>query len=211
MSIAALSSSAVNQQASAYFQKRRADMQQLGKDLKSGDLAAAQQDFNSIQTLAQGGPLSGGNAFKVSARQQDFTTLGQDLQSGDLAGAQQAYAQLQATFNHRSHVATPTAADSSTPTSSGSPTAAASPTATGGSEIVLNLGNVTPGEQITIGLSGTASGGEQVSVSVAQQQNQTPEQFTFNLNPSSNQQIILNLFNCTADASTQSNGTSVTA
>src|SRR5690242_11266219 len=99
MLTADVSPSFVNQ-ATNYFQQRQADLQQLGKDLKAGDLSAAQQDFNAIQTLAQSGPLANGNAFKVSARQQDFAAIGQALQSGDLAGAQQAYAQLQRTFRH---------------------------------------------------------------------------------------------------------------
>jgi hypothetical protein len=112
MSTAAVSSNLVSQQATDYFQQRRADLQQLSQDLKSGNLSAAQQDFSAIQTLAQSGPLAKGDAFKVSGRQQDFATLGQDLQSGNLAGAQQAFAHLQGTFHrhHHNHVAPPSSA-----------------------------------------------------------------------------------------------------
>ena len=48
---------------------------------------------------------------------------------------------------------------------------------------------MTPGEQITIGLSSASNGGEQVTIGVSGPQNQAPEQITLNL--SSNQQLIL--------------------
>jgi hypothetical protein len=85
-------------QRTQYFQNRQSDLQQLGQSLQSGDLAGAQQEFNSIQTLAQNGPFDG-NAFAGNPREQDFTAIGQALQSGDLAAAQQAFAQLQSTFD----------------------------------------------------------------------------------------------------------------
>jgi hypothetical protein len=220
MLTAGVSPSFVNQ-ATNYFQQRQADLQQLGKDLKAGDLNAAQQDFNAIQTLAENGPLANGNAFKVNARQQDFTAIGQALQSGDLAGAQQAYAQLQRTFRHHPHpepspaVVVNIGGLSSTSSSVPSPPATQPPDATGasastGPEIVLNLGNAPAGEQITIGVSNASNGGEQITISLANQQAQTPEQITLNLQPNSNQQIIFNLFNSTADTSTVS-AVSVTA
>jgi hypothetical protein len=220
MFTAGVSSSSVNQ-ATSYFQQRQADLQQLGKDLKAGDLSAAQQDFNAIQTLAQSGPFANGNAFKVSARQQDFAAIGQALQSGDLVGAQQAFSQLQGTFHHYHQAAEPSPAvvvniGGSSSTSGTSSTAAtqdssasAANSATG-SEIVLNLGNAPAGEQITIGLSNASNGGEQVTISMANQDSQTPEQITLNLQQNSNQQIILNLFNSTANTSTSS-GVNVTA
>ena len=103
MSTAAVSSNLVNFQSPGYFHQRRADLRQLSQDLQSGNLAAAQQDFNSIQTLAQGGPFaSSGNAFSLSSRQQDFAAIGTALQAGDVAGAQQALTQLQSTFKHQS-------------------------------------------------------------------------------------------------------------
>ncbi len=80
---------------------------------------------------------------------------------------------------------------------------AASPS---GPEIVLNLGTVTPGEQITIGLSNASNGTEQLTIGVAQQ-NQSPEQITLNLNQNSNQQIILNLFNSTAASTAREEAT----
>ena len=75
----------------------------------------------------------------------------------------------------------------------------------------MNLGNVTAGEQITIGLNNAGNGTEQVTIGVASQQGQTPEQITLNLNQNSNEQIILNLLNSTASTPTQGSGLSVTA
>ncbi len=212
MFTASVSSSVVNQ-ATSYFQQRQADLRQLGKDLKAGDLTAAQNDFAAIQTLAQSGPLANGDAFKVSARQQDFAAVGQALEAGDLAGAQQAFAQLQGTFHHHQHVApTPAAVVdlSSVSATAGSQASGTNPPATG-TEIVLNLGNMPAGEQITIGVSNTSNGGEKVTISLANQASQNSEQITFNLQKNSNQEIILNLFNGTSGSQSQSSGVSVTA
>jgi hypothetical protein len=76
---------------------------------------------------------------------------------------------------------------------------------------VVNLGNITAGEQVTIGVSNSKNGGEQVTIGVSGQQNQAPEQITLNLKPNSNQEIILNLFNSTANGPTASSGLSATA
>jgi hypothetical protein len=86
-----------NIQRAQFFQTRQSDVKQLGEALQSGDLAGAELEFGSIQTLAQSGPLDG-KAFSVVQREQDFTAIGRALQSGDLAGAQQAFAQLESTF-----------------------------------------------------------------------------------------------------------------
>jgi hypothetical protein len=210
MSTAAVSSNLVNFQSPGYFHQRRADLSQLSQDLKSGDLAAAQQDFNSIQTLAQGGPFaSSGNAFAVSARQTDFASIGTALQAGDTAGAQQALTQLESTFQHQSVTLdpVPTAATGSTPSTSGS-ASAASPAS--GSPIVLNLGSIGSGEQITIGVSNSSSGGEQLNISLANSQSQSPEQISLNLQNSS-QQVVLNLFNSSTTSSDSNSGVSVVA
>lgn len=197
MSTAAVSTSSLYQQLQSYFQTRQSDVQQLGQDLQNNDLADAQQEFSAIQTLAQSGPFANGDAFSRTDRQQDFNALGQALQSGSLANAQQAFQQLESTFQSGSGGATP--APVTTPT----------PAAGSGNEIVINLGNVTPGEQITIGLNnesngtGNGTGEEQLTISVgnSQSQNQNPE-ITLNLNPNSNEEIILNLFNSAAQTST---------
>ena len=51
MSTAAVSSNSIYQQLQQYFQQRRSDLQQLGKDIKSGDLSDAQQEYQALQTL----------------------------------------------------------------------------------------------------------------------------------------------------------------
>jgi hypothetical protein len=84
---------------------------QLGTDLKSGNLSAAQKDFSTVQQdlQSQGGPSTGhlhhhhrispGNVGEDPTDQnvllQDLNQVGQNLTSGNLAGAQQAYATLQ--------------------------------------------------------------------------------------------------------------------
>lgn len=178
----------------------------LGRRSNNGDLAGAQQEFNAIQTLGQSGPFANGDAFKISQRQQDFAAIGQALQAGDLAGAQQAFAKLESTFHHHHQVqsgqATPAVVVNLSPTASATPSSSTDATATTtgktdsstGPEIVLNLGNLTAGEQITIGLNNDSKGGEQVTIGVSGQANQSPEQITLNLNQSTNQEIVLNLF-----------------
>jgi len=219
MSTAAVSTSSIYQQLQTYFHARNSDLQQLGQALHSGDLASAKQEFNAIKTMGESGPFANGDPFKISQRDKDFAAVGQALQSGDLQGAQQAFAQLKRTFQHHQSTEPPPAsivslsaefaAASASSSSSDSQTATGSTSSASGGEIVLNLGNVTPGEQITIGLSSASNGGEQVTIGLSGQQNQAPEQITLNL--SSNQQLILNLFNSTASNSTQDGGVSVTA
>jgi hypothetical protein len=217
MSTAAVSTSSIYQELQAYFQQRGSDLQQLGQALQSGDLAGAQQEYGAIQSLGQNGPFANGDAFKVSQRQQDFAAIGQALQSGDLAAAQKAFADLKSTFQHHHSTEPPPAAVVNLSGASPASSAASQPAATsstasgGGTEIVLNLGNVTPGEQITIGVSNSGNGTEQVTIGVASQPNQSPEQITLNLNQNSNQQIILNLFNSTASSAQQGSGVSLSA
>ena len=217
MSTAAVSTSSIYQELQAYFQQRGSDLQQLGQALQSGDLAGAQQEYDAIQSLGQNGPFANGDAFKVSQRQQDFAAIGQALQSGDLAAAQKAFADLKSTFQHHHSTEPPPAAVVNLSGASPASSAASQPAATsstasgGGTEIVLNLGNVTPGEQITIGVSNSGNGTEQVTIGVASQPNQSPEQITLNLNQNSNQQIILNLFNSTASSAQQGSGVSLSA
>jgi hypothetical protein len=225
MSTSAVSINLVNQQSEGYFQQRRADVSQLSQDLQAGNLSAAQQDFATLQSLAQGGPF-GGNAFSVSQRQQDFAAIGQALQNGDVNAAQQAFAQLQSTFLHGASPVNPGTISQVSPGGTVNPgtvdkvppngTPASPVTAGGGAEIVLNLGNLTPGEQINININSGSNGTDQVTVGVAGQQGQTPEQITFNLNPSSNEQVVLNLLNNASSTSSSSSsssgsGVSVTA
>jgi outer membrane protein assembly factor BamD (BamD/ComL family) len=83
---------------------------QLGQDLQSGNLQAAQQDFTNIQQDAQQASAQVGghhhhhaaeSSQSSSASQQSnpidqaFSQLAQSLQSGNLQGAQQSYSALQ--------------------------------------------------------------------------------------------------------------------
>jgi hypothetical protein len=213
MSTAAVSSSSIFQELQSFFQRRGSDLQQLGQALQSGDLAGAQQEFSAIQSLAQSGPFASGDAFKSNQRQQDLTAIGQALQSGNLAAAQQAFAQLQSTFHSQSQAQSGSSpavvVNLSNPSSSSGNTT--SPVSSG-SEIILNLGTITPGEQITIGLNNQSNGSEQVTISVANQQgSQNPEQIALNLNPNSNQQIVLNLFNSATQTSSSALSLNATA
>jgi len=228
MSTSAVSNVSIYQQLQSYFQQRDSGVKQLGQDLESGNITAAEQDFQSIQTLGQSGPFASGNAFRNDQREQDFNAIGQALQSGDLQTAQQDFAQLESTFqssqNSQSTESQPavivtlssTGASStsgSSSSSSSSSAATSSSSSSGGSEIVLNLGTLTPGEQINIDLASASNGSEQVTIGISGQQGQSPEQITFNLNQNSNEQIVLNLLNGTSNSSssTQSSGLNVTA
>jgi hypothetical protein len=90
--------SSIYQQIKSFDHQRKADLDQLGKDLQAGDLTAAQQDFTNLTTLGQTGPFKNGQTFQRADRAQDFQAIGSALQSGDLATAQSAFATLSATF-----------------------------------------------------------------------------------------------------------------
>ena len=101
-----------------------AAVSQLARDLKSGNLSAAQSDFSAVQQELQqvgsrlGGPQGhhhrhhGGGESSQSSSQQDpitkvFGQLGQDLQAGNISAAQQAYASLQQDFQQFAANSTP--------------------------------------------------------------------------------------------------------
>jgi hypothetical protein len=211
MSTAGISSTSTNLQAQVYFQQRNVDQKALGQALKSGDLATAQQEFNALQTLGQSGPFASGDAYSLSQRQQDFTAIGQALESGDLAGAQQAFSELKSTFPHHAVDPQPPSGpvDPGAPSGPADPTSVPSTTQSSRPEVILNLGSLAGGELITIGVRGAAKGSEKVSISLASQQNQSPEQITINLSQNSNEKIVLNLF--TDPGSPQGNGLNLTA
>ena len=84
-------------------------LQQLSQDLKTGDLAAAQKDYATVQQnlkKAVGTPapnqiinphhhFGGGSSSNQTSLLQDINQLGQSLASNDISGAQQAYSTLQ--------------------------------------------------------------------------------------------------------------------
>ena len=97
----------------ADFQQIKTEFQQLGQDIKSGNLQGAQQDFTNLQQDLQqntsqqvGGQhhhhhhaasSQSSSSFSQQANPiaQALSTLAQDLQAGNLSGAQLAYATLQ--------------------------------------------------------------------------------------------------------------------
>jgi hypothetical protein len=198
MSISAVSSSSLSQPLQSYFQTRKSDMQQLGEALSSGNLANAQTAYNSINTLGQAGPFSNGHPFISQQREQDFNVIGEALQSGDLAGAQQAFATLESSFHHSGPLG---------------PAPAPVVPVGSGPEIVLNLSNGSNGttpEQIRNNISNPGNGSpEQVSLSVGNQQESSQPEITFNLNPNSNEPIVLNPVDSSSSGS--SSGTSSTS
>ncbi len=118
MSTAAVSSSSIYQELQSFIQQRGADVQQLGKDLAAGNLANAQQDYTTLQSLGQSGPSANSNVFGGSQREQALNAIGQALQANDLAGAQQAFAQLQSIYHPNSNSAPASTSTSSSSASS---------------------------------------------------------------------------------------------
>jgi len=79
-----------------YVKQRRVDVQALSAALKTGDLNAAKQAYNTLVTL--GNTLPGDNAFVRSDRAMDFNAIGGALDNGNLGQAQKALTALQDTF-----------------------------------------------------------------------------------------------------------------
>ena len=77
------------------YQKDRQAFGQLVNGLQSGDLAAAQDAYNTLASS----PMAQGNGTFAQAIQQ----IGKDLQSGDLVDAQKALASLQQQQQARGH------------------------------------------------------------------------------------------------------------
>lgn len=212
-------SSSIYQQLRAYRQQRNADLAQLGQDLQSGNLTAAQQDATALTALGQSGPNKNGQVFGRADRNQDFQAIAQALQSGDLAGAQSAFANLESTFGKQGQQAQAASAYNAGGTeivinlggasSSSASNGAAAP------ELVLNLGqgNASSPEQIQINL-GSGGSGAGISIDATPGQNGSSEQVTINLNQQQNLELVVNLasYNSTsANQTSSSNGLSVSA
>ena len=95
-----------SQAAQSPQQKARQEFAQLGQDLQSRNLTAAQSDLATLQAnrpqgsltapaTAQSGTIA---AQRGSAISQDFAQLATDLQSGNLSAAQTDYTGLQQAF-----------------------------------------------------------------------------------------------------------------
>jgi outer membrane protein assembly factor BamD (BamD/ComL family) len=118
MSVSGISSQSFDpyniQQAQNQRTQMQQEFQQLGQDLQSGKLSAAQSEFASLQQLSQSTSSTPSNSIA-----QEFKQLGQDLQSGRLSSAQSDYAQLQqnlqsgGTRAHHSHRHHPSSENSS--------------------------------------------------------------------------------------------------
>src|SRR5579864_3876779 len=104
MSVSGISSSNLfdssNQTIQNNMQQFQKEFQQLGQDLQSGNLSAAQSDFVTLQQL---GPQNSSTsaAQSNSPIAQAFNQLAQDLKSGNISGAQQDFAQIQQAFQNQ--------------------------------------------------------------------------------------------------------------
>ena len=93
MSTSGISSSMLNQ-----WQQLQQEFQQLGSDLSSGNLTAAQSDFATLQKDMPQTSSSTATAQSNNPIAQEISQLSQDLKSGNLSAAQQDYANLQQDF-----------------------------------------------------------------------------------------------------------------
>jgi hypothetical protein len=98
MSVAGILSSALVGIGSQLLQSRRQqvgkEFQQLGQDLQSGNLSAAQSDFATLQQLRPQASTSA-SAQSSSPLSQDFAQLSADLKAGNLTAAQQDFTRIQ--------------------------------------------------------------------------------------------------------------------
>lgn len=91
------------QSAQTRMQQITQEFQQLGANLQSGNLSAAQADFATLQQT--GAASSTSSVQSNNPVSQLFNQLSQDLKSGNLSAAQQDYASIQQDFqNQASHV-----------------------------------------------------------------------------------------------------------
>lgn len=102
MSVSGISSSSLfnTSGVQSLFQQFQQTFQQLGKDLQSGNLSAAQSDFATLQNL--GSQNSTATSQSNSPIAQAFSQLAKDLQSGNLSAAQQDFSTIQQDFQNQS-------------------------------------------------------------------------------------------------------------
>jgi hypothetical protein len=104
MSVSAISGSGLFDYSSQTVQNKTQQFQQefrqLGQDLQSGNLSAAQADFATLQQLAsQANPASTAQSSNPIA--QEFDQLSQDLKAGNLSAAKQDYTTIQQDFQNQ--------------------------------------------------------------------------------------------------------------
>ena len=91
-----MSTSGITSSMSSQMQQIQKDFNQLGQDLQSGNLSAAQADFVTLQKdMPQTSSASSSTSQSSSPIAQAFSQLSQDLQSGNLTAAQQDYSTIQ--------------------------------------------------------------------------------------------------------------------
>lgn len=77
------------------MQQFQQEFQQLGQDLQSGNLSAAQSDLGVLQQYA---PQASSSSQSTNPITQEFNQLATDLQAGNTTAAQQDYATIQQDF-----------------------------------------------------------------------------------------------------------------
>jgi len=108
MSLSGISSSNLfnydNQNVQNKMQQFQQEFQQLGEDLQSGNLSAAQTDFATLQQLSPQSSSTTSTSSSESSNPlaQAFNQLAQDIQSGNLSAAQQDYSNIQQDFQNQS-------------------------------------------------------------------------------------------------------------
>jgi outer membrane protein assembly factor BamD (BamD/ComL family) len=104
MSVSGISTSSLYHYNSAQtsVQQIQQTFQQLGQDLQSGNLSAAQSDFAALLKLApQLSSTPTSSAQNSSPIAQAFRQLARDLQSGNLSAAQQDFSTIQQDFQNQ--------------------------------------------------------------------------------------------------------------
>jgi outer membrane protein assembly factor BamD (BamD/ComL family) len=81
-------------------QQFQQEFQQLGQDLQSGNLTAAQADLANLQ---KSGPQnnSTSSAQNINPINQEFSQLAKDLQSGNISAAQQDYTTIRQDYQNQ--------------------------------------------------------------------------------------------------------------
>jgi hypothetical protein len=94
MSVSGIFSSMGNNASAVSYQLQNSQLQQLGKDLTSGNLSAAQSDFATLQqAFTQLAAMHSSSTSNPVA--QSFQRLSTDLKSGNLSAAQEDYSIIQ--------------------------------------------------------------------------------------------------------------------
>jgi hypothetical protein len=88
------------------MQQFQSEFSQLGQDLQSGNISAAQSDLTALLQYApqsaSTASSTAGTSSSTNTISQEFNQLSQDLQSNNLAAAQQDYSTIQQDFQNQS-------------------------------------------------------------------------------------------------------------